>query len=193
MGFLRCVINQMTGWDVLPRPLLSARVFSLAESAVRGGEPLGEPLQPSSRLFLLSPCELAYLLDALSSLGDFFLPFLSALSPLWSLFFCFWFSDQPLCARSTFLARPMSSLTPPPVLFGSIWVHHHLSELFPRVSTIFPRQPSSLTWFPSWVSCFFVFFIRVCVFFFFVFVFFCLFRYTLWMMILGFTQTSPFI
>jgi hypothetical protein len=108
-------------------------------------------------------------------------------------FFCFWFSDQPLCARSTFLARPMSSLTPPPVLFGSIWVHHHLSELFPRVSAIFPRQPSSLTWFPSWVSCFFVFFIRVCVFFFFVFIFFCLFRYTLWMMILGFTQTSTFI
>jgi hypothetical protein len=88
MGFLRCVINQMTGWDVLPRPLLSARVFSLAESAVRRGEPLGEPLQPSSPLLLLPPCELPIYLMPLALWAIFSFPS-SPPFPLFGPFFLF--------------------------------------------------------------------------------------------------------
>jgi hypothetical protein len=60
--------------------------------------------------------------------------------------------------------------------------------LMPLAPAFFPWQPSSPTWFLFWVSCFFVFLVRVCVclFLFCFCCFFCLFRYTLWVMFLGF-------
>ena len=64
----------------------------------------------------------------------------------------------------------------------------------PLASAFFPWQPSSSMWFSFWVSCFFVFLVRVCVclFLFCFYYFFCLFRYTLWVMILGFHSNFPF-
>jgi hypothetical protein len=116
---------------------------------------------------LLPPCELVYLPDTLSSLGAFLLPFLSALFPfLWSCFIVLGFSNWLFYAQSTFLVGPTLSLTPPPVISGSVWVHCHLSQLFPCVLAIFPRQPSSLMWFPFGFLVFFCFLIRFCVCFF---------------------------
>jgi hypothetical protein len=119
---------------------------------------------------LLPSCELVYLPDTLSSFGHFFASLPLCLFPLPLVpFYCFWLLNCLFYAQSTFLAGPTLSLTPPPVISGSVRVHCHLSQLFPCVLAIFPRQPSSLMWFPLWFSCFFfflAFLIRFCVCFF---------------------------
>jgi hypothetical protein len=180
----------MMGWD-FPPPLhlLFARVSSLANSAVDGGEPLGEPLRPSSPLpLLLPPYELAYLLDAPSSLGDFFLPFISAISLPLVPFFAFGFRIGHSVPDLLSLPNPcrcsplcQSFLAPS----GFIVTCHGCFLAFQ------PFSPSNLPSrhgfrFGFLVSLFFLLeFVFVCFCFCFC-CFFCLFRYTLWMMILGF-------
>jgi hypothetical protein len=60
-------------------------IFFFSRERHRKGRTFVLPLWPSSHLPLLPPHELAYLPDAPNSLGDFFLPFLSALSPSFGL------------------------------------------------------------------------------------------------------------